>query len=70
MNVMVLRKGPQFFPFHSDLTRKMVDIGFILDDIILWDRRQDYNNLRALGYPTTFRINKVHEFLLVFLKPR
>jgi DNA modification methylase len=70
VNVMDLRKGPQFYPFHSDLTRKMTALGFILDDIIIWDRRQEYNNLRALGYPTTFRVNKVHEFLLIFLKPK
>ena len=66
---MDLRKGSRFYPFHSDLARKMEDIGFIFDDIIIWDRRLDYNNLRALGYPSVFRLNKVHEFLLIFKKP-
>lgn len=69
VNVMDLRKGSRFYPFHSDLARKMEDIGFIFDDIIIWDRRLDYNNLRALGYPSVFRLNKVHEFLLIFKKP-
>jgi DNA modification methylase len=70
VNVMDLRKGPQFFPFHSDLARKLVEVGFVFDDLIIWDRRSEYNNLRSLGYPYTFRINKIHEYLLIFLKPR
>jgi hypothetical protein len=39
-------------------------------DIIIWDRRQDYNNFRPLGYPAVFRVNKAHEFILIFQKPR
>ncbi len=69
VNVMDLRKGASFFPFHTDLAGRLVQAGFVFDDIIIWDRRQDYNNLRSLGFPSTFRINKVHEFLLIFLKP-
>jgi len=70
--VMDLRKGNRFYPFHSDLASHIVKVGepqFFLDDIIIWDRRQEYNNLRPLGYPSTFRINKVHEFILIFRKP-
>jgi DNA modification methylase len=70
VNVMDLRKGPRFFPFHSDLAEKLTEIKFVLDDIIIWDRHQEYNNLRSLGYPYTFRVNKVHEFLMIFLKPK
>jgi hypothetical protein len=51
-----------------DITAKMQEIGFTLDDIIIWDRRQEYNNLRPLGYPSVFRVNKVHEFILIFQK--
>ncbi|MFQ5732701.1 MAG: DNA methyltransferase [Planctomycetaceae bacterium] len=69
VNVMDLRKGPQFFPLHSDLASRMQEIGFAYDDLIVWDRRADYNNLRPLGFPSVFRINKVHEFLLIFRKP-
>ena len=47
----------------------MQEIGFLLDDIIIWDRRQEYNHLRPLGYPSVFRINKVHEYILIFKKP-
>jgi DNA modification methylase len=68
VNVMDLRKKDTFFPYHIDLSRRIVEAGFTLDDIIIWDRRKDYNNLRALGYPYTFRVNKAHEFLLIFQK--
>ena len=70
VNVMDIRKKDTFFPLHSDLARKMVEIGWIFDDLIIWDRRQDYNNLRPLGYPFVFRINKIHEYLLIFKKPK
>ena len=69
INVMDLRKGPKFIPFHMDIVNSVVEKGFIFDDIIIWDRSAEYNNLRALGYPAVFRINKVHEFLLIFKKP-
>ncbi len=67
--VMDLRKGPHFFPLHQDLAELMQELGFIYDDLIIWDRRTEYNNLRPLGYPYRFRINKVHEFILIFVKP-
>lgn len=69
VNVMDLRKKEKFFPLHSDLALKMTESGWIYDDIIIWDRRQEYNNLRPLGYPYVFRINKIHEYLLIFKKP-
>lgn len=68
--VMDLRKGSQFYPFHSDLAARLEQCGFIFDDLIIWDRRQEYNNLRPLGYPAVFRINKVHEFIVIARKPR
>ena len=67
---MDLRKKNNFFPFHIDVANMMQQIGFIFDDIIIWDRRQEYNNLRSLGYPYVFRINKIHEFILIFQKPK
>jgi DNA modification methylase len=73
VNVMDLRKKDRFYPLHSDLARRLDREHkgpFIFDDLIIWDRRADYNNLRPLGYPAVFRINKVHEFLLIFRKPR
>lgn len=70
VNVMDIRKKDRFYPFHSDLASRMKTCGFTFDDIIIWDRRQEYNNLRPLGYPSVFRVNKVHEYLLIFQKPR
>ena len=66
--LMDIRKKDKFYPFHMDTTKFMENVGFQLDDIIIWDRRQEYNNLRPLGYPYVFRINKVHEFILIFKK--
>jgi DNA modification methylase len=66
--VMDIRKKSKFYPFHIDLINKMQEIGFELDDIIIWDRQKEYNNMRPLGYPYVFRVNKVHEFILIFKK--
>jgi DNA modification methylase len=68
--VMDLRKRSEFFPFHSDLATELQAAGFIWDDTIIWDRRQEYNNFRPLGYPSVFRVNKAHEYVLIFQKPR
>ncbi len=68
--VMDLRKKSTFCPFHVDIAGMMKVVGFIYDDLIIWDRRHEYNNLRPLGYPAVFRVNKVHEFILIFQKPR
>ncbi|NIM04769.1 MAG: DNA methyltransferase [Armatimonadetes bacterium] len=68
--VMDLRKKDVFYPLHADLAEEMKDIGFIYDDMVIWDRRHEYNNLRPLGFPSVFRINKTHEFILIFRKPK
>ena len=68
--VMDLRKKNRFFPLHSDLASRLTDVGFIFDDLIIWNRQSEYNNLRPLGYPAVFRINKVHEFVVLMQKPR
>lgn len=68
VNVMDIRKKSVFYPLHSDFANCMQKIGFIYDDLIIWDRQSDYNNMRPLGYPYKFRINKVHEYLLIFYK--
>lgn len=68
--VMDIRKKDKFYPFHSDIATSMQERGFIYDDIIIWDRRHEYNNMRPLGYPSVFRINKAHEYILIFQKPK
>jgi len=69
INVMDIRKKSVFYPLHSDLASELQKLGYIYDDLIIWDRQLDYNNMRPLGYPYKFRINKVHEYLLIFIKP-
>lgn len=68
INVMDIRKKNKFYPLHIDLAIRMEKIGYIFDDIIIWDRQPDYSNMRPLGYPYKFRINKVHEYILIFIK--
>lgn len=67
--VMDLRKKNKFYPFHSDIAQFMQELGFIYDDLIIWDRRHEYNNMRPLGYPAVFRVNKAHEFIVICKKP-
>ncbi|MBI3865101.1 MAG: site-specific DNA-methyltransferase [Planctomycetia bacterium] len=67
--VMDLRKKNRFYPFHSDLAAKLQEVGYEFDDLVIWNRQSEYNNLRPLGYPAVFRINKVHEFILLMRKP-
>jgi len=67
--VMDIRKKSIFYPFHTDVADKLKEIGFILKDIIIWDRQKEYNNMRPLGYPYSFIINKIHEYILIFKKP-
>jgi DNA modification methylase len=66
--VMDLRKKNKFYPLHIDTARMMMEIGFEFEDIIIWDRKQEYSNLRPLGYPYVFRVNKIHEYILIFKK--
>jgi hypothetical protein len=67
---MDLRKQSKFYAYHIDVATFMQEIGFELDDLIIWNRAREYNNLRPLGYPFVFRINKVHEFILIFRVPK
>ncbi len=66
--VMDVRKKNNLYPLHLDISQRLLVPGFILDDIIIWDRRQEYNRLKPLGYPHVFRVNKVHEYILIFQK--
>lgn len=66
--VMDLRKKNKFYPLHMDLSRILTDVGYTLDDLIIWDRRHEYNSLRPLGYPYVFRVNRIHEYILILQK--
>jgi len=66
--VMDIRKKDKFYPLHIDITKIMEEIGFELEEFIIWDRQHEYNNMKTLGYPWVFRFNKVHEFVCIFWK--
>ncbi len=66
--VMDIRKKDKFFPLHIDISRIMSEIGFELEEFVIWDRQHEYNNMKTLGYPWVFRFNKVHEFICVYWK--
>jgi len=66
--LMDIRKKDKFYPFHSDFAVKMKELGFEFEDIVIWDRQHEYNNMKPLGYPYIFRVNKVHEYILMFKK--
>jgi hypothetical protein len=48
----------------------MREAGYALEDIIIWNREREYNNLRPLGYPYAFIVNKIHEYILIFRRDR
>ena len=66
--VMDIRKKSSFFPFHMDISKIMTEVGFELEEFVIWDRQHEYNNMKTLGYPWVFRFNKVHEFICIFWK--
>lgn len=69
INVMDIRKGHKVYPTHADIIYFMEELGYQYQDLIIWNRDQEYNYLRPMGYPTTFIVNRVHEYLLIFRKP-
>ena len=66
--VMDIRKKDKFFPLHEDQSRIMREIGFELEEYVIWDRQAEYNNMKTLGYPWVFRFNKVHEYICIYWK--
>ena len=66
--VMDIRKKDKFFPLHEDQTKIMREIGFELEEYVIWNRGHEYNNMKTLGYPYVFRFNKIHEFICIYWK--
>jgi len=66
--VMDIRVLDKFIPYHIDVIDIMKNVGFVLEDIIIWDRKREYNLLRPLGYPYVFVVNKIHEYIMIFRK--
>lgn len=65
---MDVRKGSKVYPLHSDIVDMMSSLGFNYQDVIIWNRDREYNYLRPMGYPTTFIVNRVHEYVSIFRK--
>ncbi len=60
------RRGRNVIPIHIDFYKMMIELGFDYQDLIIWEH-PTYTT-RPLGYPTTFVISRVHDFLMVFRK--
>ena len=67
---MGLKKDKESYPLDAHLTIKMENIGFLFDDIIIWDRKYEYNKFQPLGYLSIFRTKKMRECIIIFQKPR
>lgn len=62
------RRGSNVYPLHIDFCLAMKSIGYCYQDLIVWEH-PTYTT-RPLGYPTTFVISRVHDFIMVFKKPK
>ncbi len=62
------RRGSEVFTIHIDMIRICKEIGFEYQDMIIWEH--PHYTTRPLGYPTTMVISRVHDFILVFRKPK
>ena len=62
------RRGSNVYPLHIDFYLAMKSIGYDYQDLIVWEH-PTYTT-RPLGYPTTFVISRVHDFIMVFKKPK
>lgn len=61
-----VRRGPKVFPLHNDFLNVMKSNGYDYQDLIVWEH-PTYTT-RPLGYPTTFVISRVHDFIMLFRK--
>jgi len=66
--VMDMRKRDRLYPLHIDLANIMADIGFIIDDLIIWDSRKEHSTLKAVSNSCVYRTNIVHEYICIFKK--
>ena len=71
VEVMDLRRGPNFYPFHIDLCNGVTRrTGLYLADTIVWDRTIDYNNDKPLGWNHRWLWRRTNSYILVFRKPK
>ena len=62
------RRGSVVIPLHMDFYHVMTSIGYVYQDLIVWEH-PTYTT-RPLGYPTTFVVSRVHDFIMIFRKPK
>lgn len=60
------RRGSSVIPLHMHFFEMMTNLGFQYQDLIIWEH-PTYTT-RPLGYPTTFVISRVHDYIMVFRK--
>ncbi len=58
-----------YIPFHSDLARVGEEVGWLYQDLIVWDQTGQ-RRLVLLGYPSVFYVNQNCSFIVVFRKPK
>ena len=58
-----------YVPFHSDLARVGEEVGWLYQDLIVWDQTGQ-RRLVLLGYPSVFYTNQNCSFIVIFRKPK
>jgi len=58
-----------YIPFHSDLANVGREVGWLYQDLIIWDQ-SGQRRLVLLGYPSVFYVNQNCSFIVVFRKPK
>jgi excisionase family DNA binding protein len=58
-----------YIPFHSDLAVVGQEVGWLYQDLIIWDQTGQ-RRLVLLGYPSVFYVNQNCSFIVVFRKPK
>ncbi len=56
-----------YIPFHSDLAVVGQEVGWLYQDVIVWDQTGQ-RRLVLLGYPSVFYVNQNCSFIVVFRK--
>jgi excisionase family DNA binding protein len=58
-----------YIPFHSDLAVVGQEVGWLYQDLIIWDQTGQ-RRLVLLGYPSVMYVNQNCSFIVVFRKPK
>lgn len=58
-----------YIPFHSDLARVGEEVGWLYQDLIVWDQTGQ-RRFDKLGYPSVFYVNQNCSFIVIFRKPK